>query len=163
MVRRNQAAPSHVNAIDLDEVELHVLSADLVLLTKPEDIIQAAKDEVLRSPAKPSDDYGLWWLPPHNYDALQGTAYDHSDIYVPVDERVEKRAQSLLRGPIEAISHSFTTHTFAIYALHFFKSDENISLLTGLLSDPDGPTRQEAYQVLKGWGLDVAKPVPWHQ
>src|SRR5580693_418985 len=83
MRRGGKEAQRHVIAIDLDEAELRVATADLVVLTKPADVIKAAKDEVLRSPLKSGDDRSFAWLPPHLYSALVGTVYEHSDIYVP--------------------------------------------------------------------------------
>jgi HEAT repeat protein len=46
----------------------------------------------------------------------------------------------------------------AINALRFFKSAENIQLLTRELTDQNALIRGEAYRVLKGWGVDVPAP-----
>jgi hypothetical protein len=71
-------------------------------------------------------------------------------IIVPVDERLEKRAHAWLSDP--------GTRLHGIYAIHFFKSEENIRLLTALLADPDSSVRRDADKVLNDWGVSAAKP-----
>ena len=154
MMRRDDTYGPRISAIDLDGVDLPILTADLVFLTKPQDIVQSAKEEISRSPMNSKS---FMWPPPHDYDSLKGTPDAHCDVYVPIDDRVEKRAHALLDGPSDPIQHGETTHTLAIDAIKFFKSDENVRLLKGLLSDHEEKTRQEVYRVLKGWGVDTPK------
>jgi hypothetical protein len=158
IVRRNQQGSPYVNAINLTVVEFPVVTADLTVISKPSDIEQATKDDVRRFPAKPKAGENFEWSPMHDYDSLKGSYYYGCGIVVPVDERVEKRAHALLSAPNDKIVSTVTTHSMAVHALSFFKSDENIRLLRGLLNDPDESVRAETLRVLKGWGIDVAKP-----
>jgi hypothetical protein len=162
-VRKKSAYPPEVDAVDLDSDKLSVVTADLELLSNSVDIVQAAKAEVRRIPVRPKEGEYFNWLPMHDYDSLKGTHYDGCGIYVPVDKRLEDRALALLRAPNETLEDIGHTHSMAVEALRFFRSDENIRLLTGLLSAPDNSTRQAAYGVLKGWGLDVTAPAVSHE
>ena len=147
--------PPHSDVFDLDSGGLSVVTADLTVLTKPEDIIRAAKDDIRRTPMKVKPGDSFTWVPPQ--EPLKETAYYGCAIVVPIDERLEKRAHTLLSEPgNKNISEG---HLVALGAIRFFKSDDNIRLLKGLLNDSDLAIRREASVVLKSWGVDAAEPV----
>jgi hypothetical protein len=83
---------------------------------------------------------------------IKGDPFCGFQIIVPVDERLEARAHAILQ------SGQDVQRALAIHALRFFKSEENIRLLTVVLSDPEYLTRSYAYQALKGSGIDVPEP-----
>jgi hypothetical protein len=78
--------------------------------------------------------------------ALEGTRFVHESIIIPADERLEREAHAELdgTGPSRAVGVS---------KLRSFKSEDNITLLRGLLRDPDINLRKEAWIVLNGWGV----------
>jgi len=150
-LRNDAASPARITAIDLDAASLAVMSADLVVLKTPVEVIRAAEDEIRRGPAGANRvDFFEWPAPGYN---VKGDPFRGYQIILPVDERLEERAHVILRRGADA------ERPIAINALRFFKSDQNIHLLTEALSDPDDSIRRYAYQALKGWGVDVAEPV----
>lgn len=153
--------PPHSDVFDLDSGGLSVVTADLTVFTKPEDIIRAAKDDIRRTPMKVKPGDSFTWEPPQ--ESLKGTAYYKCEIVVPIDERLEKRAHTLLSEPDKNISEG-SMHWVALGAIRFFKSDNNIRLLKGLLNDSDMAIRREASDVLKSWGVHaidhIEKPSP---
>ena len=91
-------------------------------------------------------------------------------LKVPVDERLEARGHEFIK------SDQYMRWGEGARALRYFKSDENIARLKGLLDDPgwsylhhpdqnDGlevrlyGVRDDAFQTLKSWEVDVPKPV----
>jgi hypothetical protein len=151
-LRHYAARPTSIATVDLDAASLAEISGDLVVLETSADVIRAAEDEVRRLPAgeKPLDASDEW--PSPGYD-VKGDPFYGYRIILPVDERLEKRAHTILRKGPDAQS------SLAIHALRFFKSDENIRLLKGALSDTETSIRSYAYQALTGWGIDVPEPL----
>jgi len=149
-LRRDSKNQTRIAAIDLDSASLEIMRADLVALKTSAEVIRAAEDEIRRIPVggKPID---VFELRAPSYE-VKGDPFYGCMIIVPADERLEKRAQQWLSDP--------DTRLNGVYALRSFKSDENIRLLMALLSDADYPVRQQAYQVLKIWGVEVPKPAP---
>jgi len=146
----------HFFVFDLDSGGLSVVTADLTVLTKPDDIMRAAKDDIRRTPmsVKPKPGDSFTWVTPQ--EPLKGTAYHGCDVVVPIDERLEKRAHNLLSEPDN--KNITEGHLAALRAIRFFKSDDNIRLLNGLLNDSDMSIRKEASAVLESWGADAANP-----
>jgi hypothetical protein len=150
-LRNDAASPARITAIDLDAASLAVMSADLVVLKTSVEVIRAAEDEIRRWLAGARRvDFFEWPAPGYN---VKGDPFCGYQIILPVDERLEERARAILRRGADA------ERPIAINALRFFKSDENIHLLTEALIDQDDSNRRYAYQTLKGWGIDVAEPV----
>ena len=149
-VHHNAAAPARITFIDLDADGLAILRADLVILKTSAEVIQAAKDEVRRIPPG-NKRIDAAELPAPGYD-VKGAPFSGFVVIIPVDERLEERAHAILRGERDG------QRSVAVDALKYFKSDENIRLLTGLLSDPDPSIRRYASHELMGWGIDGVKP-----
>jgi hypothetical protein len=156
-VRRKGGAVVQVYGIDLDGKDLSVVAADLKILTKPADVIRTAKDVVHRIPEKPKESEFFEWAPDPEF--LKGTPFAIYGIIVPVDQVLQNRAEAFLHAPNDKGHQYYSAHCQAINALRHFKSDENIRLLMGLLSDSDFYVHQDAAIVLKDWGLDVVVPV----
>jgi hypothetical protein len=146
-LRHDPKDRTRIAAIDLDSASLEIVRADMVVLKTSAEVIRAAEDEVRRVP--PGDNrIDVFELRGPTYE-INGDPFYGCTIIVPADERLEKRAHVWLSDP--------STRLHGLYAIHFFKSDENIRLLTALLTDPDSSVRQEADRVLKGWSVSVAK------
>jgi hypothetical protein len=141
---------SSIRAIDLDSPSLEIIRADLVVLKTSAEVIRAAEREVRRI-LPGENQIAIFELRSPTYE-IKGDPYYACMIIVPVDERLEKLAHGWLSDP--------STRLHGIYALHFFKSDENIHLLTSLLTDPDNSVRRDAEKLLKDWGVDAANPAP---
>jgi hypothetical protein len=161
--------------IDLSSANLKVLTADMKVVTDPEEVLQAAQKAIARH----SSANGIYtietfnrFLPPETAKALDAKFAPYTSV--PVDPELERWAQSVLRGKTKGYRAE------AVSALRYFKSKENIRLLTPLLNDPQWSylksaeenmgvevrvynVRQAAYQVLKSWGVDVVEPVTQDQ
>ena len=137
LIAVSHGAPSVSVVIDLDADSLEVWSADFVLMKNAADVIQAAKDEIRRTPT------GSARSPDVQISAPNGDPF--LLLTIPADERLEKRAHAVLRG-----EHGWSREE-AVEALKYFKSEENIRLLKSLLGDSDIEVRQRAYKVLTGW------------
>ena len=91
-------------------------------------------------------------------------------VAVPIDERLEKRAQEYIR------SKALWQREEGARALRYFKSKENTARVKALLNDPAWEVvrratenrgievrlysvRQAAYETLKYWGLKANKPI----
>ena len=150
-----------------DKPERGVFTTDFKVLTKADDIMKAARQAASASTRKKK-------LLEHRVDVPGATEahkklYAGSSVYlvVPVDERLEKQAKKWLK------STDFMLRYEGARALRHFKTDENIPLLKGLLSDPGYTVRtysktdrrrvysvrKEAYEALTEWGVQIDKPV----
>jgi hypothetical protein len=147
-LRHDAKNRTRIAAIDLDSASLEIMRADLVVLKTSAEVIRAAQDEIHR--IQPGDNrIDVFELRPPTYEIKTDLFYGHT-IIVPADERLEKLAHTWLSDP--------GTRLRGLYALRFFKSDENIRLLTALVDDTDYSVRNEAAKILKGWGVDAANP-----
>lgn len=172
LVAVNATAGLHPTVIDLADEKLAVFTADFVLLKNAADVIQAARNALGATPAGGgSVQSAMLTVPP---DLIKGTRWDGfmgMRLQVPADQRLERRASDILGG-----RGGPGTRAEAVNALRFFKSDENIQLLTALLSDPSWgynrfaqenrgvevrkyQIREIAYEILTNWGITVAKPI----
>jgi hypothetical protein len=139
LVAANYGAPSVSAVIDLDAGNLQVWSANFVLMKKAADVIQAAKDEIRRTPTGNSRSPNVQVRPP--------TGDLYLRLTVPADERLERRAHAVLRG------EDGWSREEAVEALKYFKSEENIRLQKSLLGDSDSKVWRKAYEILTGWGV----------
>jgi hypothetical protein len=161
--------------IDLSSSSLKVLTADMNVLTNPEEVLQAAQKAISRH----SSANGIYTietfnrsLPSETVQVLGAKIAPYTNV--PVDAELERWAQSVLHGKTKGFRAE------AVSALRYFKSKENIRLLTPLLNDPQWgyvksaeenmgvevrvySVRHAAYQVLKSWGVDVVEPVVQEQ
>ena len=168
-------------------------SLDLTLLKTPDDILKAVHNAVRDQRAKPAQRSHSVEIS-HFMAELTGPSADINLVKVPIDKRLKKAARRWITNPDELLQpvnfklakdkaeldewknweRSFM-RMHGIRALRYFKSDENVALLRGLLSDPSTEgefpdddlaplknvyfIRREAYKVLKEWRTDVAQPV----
>jgi hypothetical protein len=169
-----QDYPQIVDVIDLDDSSVIDVSGDLRLLRTGADILQSARDEVIRCPGRLDDKQVFHWGPSDTF--MAGTPFHGYTIYVPIDERQEQVAHEVLgsqSAPAGIGSGSVDWYANdrpnSVLALAFFRSEQNIRLLRSLLNDPeiehlgmgqlDYPVRAAAYKVLSQWGVDAPKPV----
>jgi hypothetical protein len=167
-------APQATKAIELTEGKLDVWKADLTLLRKPDDVIKAAKEALKRMPASVKRIHTFGLKVPRDLVAdTQWEKYYHTGghlvLSVPVDGQLEKRALDYVR------SKDDSNRAEGARALRYFKSDENIARVKALLNDPARALRHHAeeskgmeaiyfvryaaYETLRVWEVDVAKPV----
>jgi hypothetical protein len=135
---------------------------DLRVLTWPEEILRATEAAIAVPPA-PGKRCGIWL-------DLPGTG-GFVRVTVPTDSRLEERARGWVRSEDQDFRLQGAT------ALMSFRSDENATILRGLLDDPGSwdraiqeggrfthtlrvrRVREEAYDVLRAWGYEVPRPV----
>ena len=149
-IAHSDGAPMPI--IDLNNVRLWELSENLVVLQTPEEILQAVRMAVQRIPHATPGEMDLW-VPP---SVSTGPGFPKEEpVMFPVDDRLEQLAHTILS---KETGDGYRAE--AVQALQFFKSDENIRLLTPLLSHPsDVRTCEEVKRVLTGWGISLPKAV----
>jgi hypothetical protein len=177
-IRPAQDHPSSIT--DLDGHSPFDVTGDLRLLSTGGDILQAAREEVRRSPGVVDEKGYFAWGPSETF--MPGTQFHGYTVNVPVDERQETLAHRVLDtqpAPAGVARYAENDRPNAALALRFFRSPENIQLLKSLLADPqiehdamgqlDYPVRAVAYKILSQWGVDVPKPItqvkiqePWN-
>lgn len=174
LVATDEYAPYATTVIELTPGRMEVMSAEIKLLRDPDDVIKIAKETVRRMPAAVKRIHTFDLQVPRKIVA--GTEWEkyyntggHLRLSVPVDKKLEKRAQDYVR------SEEPHKRGEGARALVYFKSDENLALVRPLLEDP-GITyvqpayedkgeervygaRYAAYRTLKSWGVDVEEPV----
>jgi len=152
-----------------------ILTADFKILPDAESVIREAKRIIQANPGVNQIDTISADPPRSIVDRIpQAKGYPFS-LSVPVDSRVEKRAQEAIRQKDKPNGHYRAYE--AIAALAHFKSPENTKLLEGFLADPAWTysgtdpgsnlghgkrnyyVREEAHEALKDWGVDVKAPV----
>lgn len=161
-----------LTAIDLSSDTLAVFTADLALLTKPDEVIRCFREAVRRSPGV-TRTLSVGLKVPAEVSRREEQWRVRAEgviVAVPVDESLEKLARKLLH------SEDYQQRCEGARALRYFRSDENIARAKALLDDPgysvnrqaehnDGVekrvfgVRVGAYETLKYWGIDVEKPV----
>jgi hypothetical protein len=161
----------------LDEKTLAVPTASGLVLREPTKVIDYIR-EVLRShPIKDGRDSLVNSFEIPLPKAFENTALSPffvvgggpppRNLSIPVNAQLEKWALEWIRGRQEPIR--------GLQALRFFKTDANIALVSGLLSDPtfevlNGPEdksveireyriRSQAYSLLKEWKVEVLQPI----
>jgi hypothetical protein len=128
---------------------LPIFTVDLRLLTKPEEVLQAARAAVVEGGKVErvrSHEVHLF------YDVMRvtGQSGDANILYVPIDGRLEAAARAWIKSPgdilrrlgiarPEGVNHRWALtdplRSEGVRALRHFKSDENIVILKGLLDD----------------------------
>ena len=151
--------------IDLSSTDLAVYMADFSVLRKPEDVLLATKDAIGRSPGVTRIETLPVFVPMKGGYPGMWHWGGRTRIVVPVDGRLGKRAQEYLTAqePWKRME--------GLWALRYFKTDENISQAKTLLSDPfrvqeqQGmgkiwryPVRKRARETLSYWGVHVSPP-----
>ena len=159
--------PSHASneklyVIDLSAYNLKILTADMTILSDPEQIIQVTKKAIHRHP----NVYGMFTFSRH---IPAETAAQIGSVLWPMttvlaDSDLEQWALSNLN------SRQDMERAEAADALGYFPSEANAARLRPLLGDPalsnNGPgvaniyfVRQNAYRALVRMGVAVSKPV----
>lgn len=166
--------PVCLSVIDLSGEELVVLTEDLVALTDRKAVVEQAKRAIAQLMHHESRGGFSLAVP---YEAVAGTSLGiyygtggRTQVVVPINEKLQTRARKL------ASSDRYLECLDGANALSYFKNDENIAILKGLLDDPKWAyerhaqynfgievhhfgIRKAAYESLKEWGLDIERPV----
>lgn len=167
--------PTDTDVIDLTDKGLAVLTSDLTLLRKPEDVIRAVKETVRRMPGVTRIETYRLRVP--NRATVAGTKWEETyktggyiRVAVPVDDRLEKLAIEYVR------TKNSEQRQEGAALLRYFKSDENVARAKALLDDPNWGysqraeenrgvevrsygVREMAYSTLNYWGVKVEKPI----
>ncbi len=145
-----------------DDAKTPAYTLALQRLKKPEEVLQAVK-QPLAAPQEPGQLHECSIRLPNrgNLDTLT----------VPIDARLEEAARQWV------LSKEMDFREEGAIALLYFQSKANADLLKGLLDDPGFITlvkdkggravddtriyrvRENAWQVLQAWGIDVPRPV----
>lgn len=174
LVTLDSDAPRATRFFELEEGKLEIFTADLTLLRKPDEVIQAAREAARQMPSGVKRIHTFKLKVPRELAAdTQWEPYYHTSghlvLSVPADDQLQKRALGYLR------SDDYQQRAEGAKALRFFKSDENVARLKPLLDDParylrhhaeEGRGREAiyivryaAYETLKAWQIDVEQPV----
>jgi hypothetical protein len=139
-----------------------VVTMDARLLTAKDDILKAAKDAVTIIPAGMTPTQARFRAPASTELVRKLAGGDAVWIFVPVVPKLEAQAKEWLK------STDIASRVSGVQILQSFKSDANTTILKSLLEDKqitsDGKTRQypvrgAAFDVLKQWRVEVARPV----
>jgi hypothetical protein len=168
-----EAWQTHV--INLSDEKLAVPRSDFSMLRLPDEVIRWAYVTVHKNPEVNHLETFQLSLKPGSeaekqYRRKPGMAGGVSGLVVPVDAGLEKRALE------EIASKDLHFRLEGIRALEHFRSASNTERLKDLLDDPTTvqqeqaefnfgvdefgyPVRQQAFETLLKWGIQVAKPV----
>lgn len=167
--------PAEMDVIDLTDKGLAVMTSDLTLLRKPDDVIRAAKETVRRMPGVTRIETYKLRVP--DRATVAGTKWEkiyesggYIRVAVPIDDRLEKLAHEYLRTKDPELRWE------GALLLRYFKSDGNVARAKALLADPSWScsrsaednrgievrsyrVREMAYSTLRELGVRVEKPV----
>ncbi len=139
--------------IELTPDRPDVFTADFRLLHDPNQIIQAARDAVERTPSNVLRLRTCRLMVPR--DLYKGTRWEDGAglmLEVPADVQLEKWA-------IELLHHENPSNRLqAAQSLRYFKSERNAKLVAKLLNDPVSDVRYAASQSLKRWEMEAKPP-----
>ncbi|MDV6028521.1 MAG: hypothetical protein F9B45_00115 [Phycisphaera sp. RhM] len=152
--------------IELTPGKVEVFRADFTILRNPDAVIQAAREIIGCVPPHVRQLHTVCLMIPPDVLA-ESKLGPYGRLIVPVDEPLETLAIGWLD------SESYSSRSKAAEVLRYFKSEANIGRLRGLLQDTgyseqtaDDRTRtkyygvrDQAYQTLKAWGINVERPV----
>lgn len=163
--------PYETKVIELAPGKMEVMKADFTLLREPDDVIDAVKEALhTTSPAiRRIHTFGLH-VPRERIVETEWAKYHGLILNVPVNAQLEKRVIEFLR------SEDYLERDQGARAMRYFRSEENIARVKALLNDPGWAylrhplnnngievrrygVREEAYQTLKFWGVEVEKPM----
>ncbi|QDV45286.1 hypothetical protein Enr13x_51620 [Stieleria neptunia] len=166
LIAHSDHHPFSPKLIELAPGKVELFLADFTILRKPDAIVQAAREIISRVPPHVRQLHTVRLMIPAEV-LVESKLGPYGQLVVPVDEQLEKRAIGFLK------STSSSRRSEAAKVLRYFKSDANIDRLRMLLADSgysrrmaDDRTRSkyfgvrdEAYQTLKAWGIEVERPV----
>lgn len=159
-----------------------IFSMDLSVLRTSRSMVRAARDFSSRYP-QANDNHEM--TIPRALAERCSASGDANFLVIPVLAPLERIAHTLINSPHEVLPSSTELDVLSrlqlreagVHALQYFKSDENIKLLSSLLNDPTvihhtfdfGPRkgtrvrefliRRTAYELLREWGVKVDKPI----
>jgi hypothetical protein len=159
---------SSMRIVDLSQPTGKVLTADMRVLSDGQQILEAAQQAIERNPNVLRM---VTFERPLTGDAAKAFGGFSPVTRVPADAELERWAIGVLQG-----KPGDSSRWQAVQALGLFQSEETTRLLTSLLNDPATvvmqraennlgvevqayPVREQAYQVLRGWGVAVEQPV----
>jgi hypothetical protein len=151
----NDSSPHHPTVIELTPDKPDVFTAKFRLLHDLNQIVQAAKDAIERTPSNVMRLCTLRLMVPR--DLYKGTRWEGSDgllLDVPADAQLEKWATELLHD------ENPSNRMRAAQSLRYFKSERNAKMVAKLLNDPVSDVHYAASQTLKRWEMEVEPPVP---
>ena len=151
----NDSSPHHPTVIELTPDRPDVFTAEFRLLHDPDQIVQAAKDAIERTPSNVMRLCTLRLMVPR--DLYKGTRWEDGAglmLEVPADAQLEKWATELLHD------ENPSNRMQAAQSLRYFKSERNARMIAKLLNDPVADVRYAASQTLKRWGVEAEPPVP---
>lgn len=169
-------AEGPASIIDLSSVDLAVMTVDLRLLRKPDEVLAELKKRIAETKNGPpvptfSRSFPNWKLAGTPLTKQFNKYRQNFFLDVPADERLEKLAQK------EAVAPDVDSRIEAIGALSLFMSPANVELIRGLLKDEVGWTpflytendrlltyrtnvvRHTAFQALEKLKVGVLQPV----
>jgi hypothetical protein len=177
LIAHDNLVPKANRVLDLTPETLEVLTANFKLLRDPDQVIEAAKRALRRTPAgvKRVHTFSLTVSP----ELAMGTKWAHHHkhgnlvlLRVPVNKNLEKKALKFID------SDDYSQRYVGVKALWYFNSEKNIAHLKMLLDDPgytrtflpvggddkgketrDYGVRFEAYRTLRSWGVVLEKPL----
>ena len=152
--------------IDLDAEHSNTLTAGFQLLPDGDSITRAAKEIIASAPAHVKRIHTFELKVPESIRAKM-SIFDHAIfLRVPVDKRLEKKAQILMRSKVP---HE---RTIGLRAIRYFKTKDNIATTRDLLADPFKQrhhatkqqydvyeVRKEAWNNFLVWGVEADKPI----
>jgi hypothetical protein len=154
LIISDQQSPYEPVVIELAPNKPDVFTADFKLLHDADQIIQAAKDAIARTPSHVLRLRTLRLMVPR--DIYQGTRWEKSDglrLEVPADAQLENWAIGLLpdENPLNRRQ--------AVQALRYFQSERNAKLVAELLNDPVSDVRSAASETLERWEIEAKSPM----
>lgn len=151
----NNSSPYDPTVIELTPDRPDIFTADFKLLHDPDQIVQAAKDAIERTPSNVSRLCTVRLMIPR--DLYKGTRWENGGglmLEIPADAQLETWATEMLAH------ESSSKRLQAIQSLRYFKSDRNAKMVAKLLNDSVSEVRDAASQTLKRWEMDVESLVP---
>lgn len=139
--------------IELTPGRPDIFTAQFRLLHDPNEIIQAAKAAIERTPSNVLRLRTVRLTVPR--EICKDTQWENDAgliLEVPADAQLEKWATELIR-------HADPWNRWeAAKTLRYFKSERNAKLVAQLLNDPMPEVRQAASETLKRWQMDTEAP-----
>jgi hypothetical protein len=146
----NDSSSHSPTVIELAPNTAGVFTAEFRLLHDPDEILQAAKDVIERTPSNIRRLCTLRLMLPQ--EVYKGTRWEGGQglfLEVPADAQLEEWA-------IESLDHQDPLYRRnAAQSLRYFKTERNATLVAKLLNDPEFVVRHAAHQTLERWEIQA--------
>ena len=152
--------------IDLEAEHSNTLTAGFQHLPDGDTITRVAKEIIASAPAHVKRIHTFELKVPESIRAKMSIIEHAIFLRVPVDKRLEKKAQILMRSKVP---HE---RTVGLRAIRYFKTKDNIATTRDLLADPFKQrhhstkhqydvyvVRKEAWNNFLVWGVEADKPI----